>query len=258
MTAPAVLVLDTVVSTNDAVRDRLASGQRPPIWLRARVQTAGRGRRGRAWVGVEGNLFLSGAAAMPAHAPASQLSFIVALAVFEALTPYVAAGGLTLKWPNDVLVGGAKIAGILLESDTAHDAVVIGVGVNVAAAPAGVDQAAIALTDVSPANTPAPDLDTLAQAVADGVARWSDSWRADGFGPIRTAWLKRAGGLGAPVAVTTNQQAPIVGVFDDLDADGSLLVRDAAGRTHRVTAGDVRLITPAVAEEETNGHAARD
>jgi BirA family biotin operon repressor/biotin-[acetyl-CoA-carboxylase] ligase len=150
-----------------------------------------------------------------------------------------------LKWPNDLLVAGRKAAGILLEAATTAggglDFVVLGIGVNLASHPAA--DVRRPATDLARAGAPigaAELLEALADRLAVGLARW----RADGFAPVRAAWLARAAGLGEPIDVRLGD-ALISGRFVDLDVDGAMIIETTAGRRHRLTAGDI-VETPAL------------
>lgn len=233
-----VLAFDVLPSTNDEAA-RLARAGAPEgtvVW--ALRQTAGRGRRGRSWTSAEGNLFVSlilRPQAPPARA--AELSFVAALAVAETVDALNAGGPAALcKWPNDVLLGAGKIAGILLESEAGDggDAawVVVGVGVNLAGCPMDVERPAAAL----PApKAPSAGLEILLPAFDRLVGRWRD----EGFAPIREAWLARAAGLGAPISVRLTHET-IDGVFHGLDSDGVLLLDVGQGKSlRRITAGDV-------------------
>ena len=182
--------LATTGSTNDwlAARD-LPDGS----WVRADTQTGGRGRRGRTWVSVPGNLFASVVTRpQPGEGPAQQLSFVAAVALARALDRWVAAERLTLKWPNDVLLDGVKVAGILLEGGAG--ATIIGFGVNLAGQPAVTERPATSLPAAGIAAPPAAD---VADALAAAFAEVRTTWRDHGFAAIRTAWLARAAGLAA-------------------------------------------------------------
>lgn len=235
-----LLCYDTIGSTNDEAK-RLARDGAPEktvVW--AREQTAGRGRRGRAWLSPRGNLALS-LILRPrcAPAPAAQLGFVAALALAEALDPSLPpTTALRFKWPNDVLADGRKLAGILLESETGAagrlDFVVIGVGANLAAAPAAVEFPATSLAEhgVGP---PAPG-DILAGFV-QAFEHWARRWRDEGFLPVRAAWLARAVALGETIRVRL-AGGSFDGRFLDVDEDGALLV-EAAGGARRIAAGEV-------------------
>jgi BirA family transcriptional regulator, biotin operon repressor / biotin---[acetyl-CoA-carboxylase] ligase len=232
--------LGAVGSSNDEAK-RLARAGAPAgtlVW--AAAQTAGRGRRGRGWASPPGNLYLSlvwrpeGEAAR-----AAQLGFVAALGLGEAVAPLVGpAMALRYKWPNDLLLDGRKLAGILLESETSASGgvefVVIGIGVNLLSHPAAAEYPATSLAaegipDVAPV--------ALLAGFARHFARWAERWRRDGFAPVRAAWLRRAMGLGEAVRVRV-EGATLCGRFLDLDADGALLV-EAAGSRRRIAAGEV-------------------
>lgn len=208
--------------------------------VRADAQTAGRGRRGRTWVSPPGNLYASlllKPTAPPAEA--SQLSFVVALAVRDAVVELLPAGAaIACKWPNDVLVDGAKVAGILLESRTGRaglvDWVIVGTGINVASHPPLADYAATSLQ----AHGAAGDAGTCLAAYLRHLDRWYAAWRAHGFSGIRTAWLDRAWRLGQSIKVRLGDKV-VEGRFDTLDASGALVLTESGGAARTITAGDV-------------------
>jgi BirA family transcriptional regulator, biotin operon repressor / biotin---[acetyl-CoA-carboxylase] ligase len=243
------VVLDEVGSTNTEAFKRAEAGERRPLWVVARRQTQGRGRSGRSWGSEPGNLYASllQAIACPQSA-VHQISLLAGVAVIDAIRA-VAGGaglaGLRLKWPNDVLVGRAKCAGILAESapaaGRAEMTVVIGIGINLAWHPADIGREATHLAahgvDVTP--------EAMLQALAPAVQGWLDAWQGGaGFAQVRAAWLERGGPIGEPVTVDTGVK-PIEGAFVGLDRDGALLLRDAQGERRRVTYGDVTLAGPA-------------
>lgn len=231
---------ETIGSTNDEAR-RLARDGAPEgtlVW--AGAQDAGRGRRGRPWQSPPGNLYLS--LVLRPDGPASrapQLGFVTALALGDALDRLAGPGlPLTFKWPNDVLAGGRKLAGILLESEMAAsgglDFVILGMGVNLASAPRDVEYPATSLADQGfPEVTPA----ALLQAFTTDFVGWTDRWREEGFAPIRAAWLARAGGIGEAIRVRL-ERSTLDGRFLDLDDDGALLLESGGGR-RRIAAGEV-------------------
>jgi BirA family transcriptional regulator, biotin operon repressor / biotin---[acetyl-CoA-carboxylase] ligase len=234
--------LERVGSTNDEAK-RLARGgadDHTLVW--ALEQTAGRGRRGRVWASPPGNLYVSLVLRPDAPpAQAAQLSFAAALGLGEAITALVPPlVELRYKWPNDVLLNGRKIAGILLESESGRDGgldwLVLGVGVNITSHPPETERPATSLRDEG-AGAATPEL------VLEGFARsllvWTNRWLEGGFGPIRAAWLRRASGVGEMIRVRLDREE-LVGRFAELDHDGALLLDTAAGR-RRVTAGDVFL-----------------
>lgn len=231
---------ETLGSTNDAAKALARAGAAEKTLVWAREQTQGRGRRGRTWHSPPGNLYLS--LVLRPHreaARAAQLSFVAALALGDAL--HALAGpalALRYKWPNDVLCGGKKLAGILLESETGTDGsvqfVVIGVGVNLASRPEDVEYPATSLAAEGIAGvTPT----ALLEAFARHVDLWVGRWRQEGFAPVRTAWLARASGLGAPITVRL-ERVTLCGRFHDLGADGALVLDAAEGR-RRIAAGEV-------------------
>ncbi|HEX3535513.1 MAG TPA: biotin--[acetyl-CoA-carboxylase] ligase [Stellaceae bacterium] len=231
---------ETVGSTNDEAK-RLAEGGAPEgtlVWGLA--QSAGRGRRGRPWQSPPGNLYVS-LLLRPAGSPAqvAQLGFVAALGLGDALQPLLDGGhAVQFKWPNDVLLNGRKLAGILLESETAIGQgtafVVIGIGVNLATAPADTEFPAVSLAAAGIPNVP-PGL--LLEAFAPHFESWYRRWLAEGFAPVRLAWLARASGLGEPVRVRL-ERATLLGRFLDLDEEGALLLEGQDGR-RRVAAGEI-------------------
>jgi BirA family transcriptional regulator, biotin operon repressor / biotin---[acetyl-CoA-carboxylase] ligase len=227
-------------STNEEAKRQAASGAPAGTLIWAKTQTAGRGRRGRSWVSVPGNLYLS--LLLRPERPAStvaQLGFAAALAVGEALLPLLPEiADLAYKWPNDVLVAGRKISGILLESQAVAegrvDWLVVGIGVNVASFPAESEHPATSLAAAGAAPV-APE--TLLEAVARAFHFWYERWLAAGFAPLRSAWLARARGLGQPIRVRL-PAGESDGRFAGLDEEGALLLDTGAG-LRRITAGDV-------------------
>lgn len=243
-----LISLDEVGSTNAEAFARARAGERGPLWITARRQTAGRGRRGRAWVSEPGNLYASLLLTDPAPPPrAAELSLVAALAVHDALAERAAILGprLKLKWPNDVLCDGAKLAGILVEGEGLPGrplAVVIGIGVNCAHHPA---DTAYPATDLAAAGAlVAPE--TIAQALIGTMARRLAEWdRGENFAAIRAAWLKRAAGLGAPARVRLPERE-VEGVAETLDETGRLVLRLADGSRECIAAGEMfPLASPA-------------
>ncbi len=229
---------ETLGSTNAEALARARSGERGALWISARTQDAGRGRRGSAWTSTPGNLFATLLLGDPSPPPlAPQLSFVAALALHDAVAECAAQVGplLKVKWPNDLLLGGAKLAGILIEGESAPAfAVVIGFGVNCATHP---DNTPYPATDLAAAGAlvgPASLLAALAQAMPRRLVQWA---RGDGFAGIRADWLKRAAGLGQDIRVRLPERE-FSGRFEGLDDAGHLVVRGPAGLV-TVTAGEV-------------------
>ena len=240
MASPPIEALDEVDSTNAEARRRADAGDRGPRWITASRQTAGRGRRGRAWETGAGNLaatYLAHTAKPPAEA--AQVSFVAALAVADLAVAYVPAGLVSLKWPNDPMIGGRKTAGILVESGP-HPAgglwLAVGCGVNLATPPDAAERPATAFAEHMRAPPPAP-LDALA-VLAEAFERWRGLWEQLGFAPIAEAWTARAHGLGETCTARLPGET-IEGVAEGLDGDGALRLRTAPGVIRRITAGDV-------------------
>ena len=245
MSAPPIEALDEVDSTNAEARRRAEAGARGPLWITARRQTAGRGRRGRSWETGAGNLaatYLAHTAQPPAEA--AQVSFVAALAVADLAVAYVPAALVSLKWPNDPMIAGRKAAGILVESG-AHPAgglwLAVGCGVNLATPPDAAERPATAFADHMRAPPPAP-LDALA-VLAEAFERWRGLWERLGFAPIAEAWTAKAHGLGETCTARLPGET-IQGVAEGLDGDGALRLRTAPGVVRRITAGDVFFGAP--------------
>ncbi|CUH44432.1 biotin--[acetyl-CoA-carboxylase] ligase [Ruegeria atlantica] len=236
-------VLQEVDSTlNEAAR--MAPTTTVPVWIMAHHQTAARGRRGRAWANPKGNLAAT-LLMRPQGNPelAARRSFVAALALFDACVAVTGrATGLSLKWPNDVLLNGGKLAGILLESTGQGRGVShlsIGIGVNLSESP-GTDQVEpgavrpVSLLSEAGANvTPEDFLTELAVAYAG----YESQFVTYGFEPIRTAWLARAAKLGEVITART-AASETVGTFETVDAGGNLVLNTAKGRVS-IPAADV-------------------
>ena len=237
---PPIESLDEIDSTNAEARRRAEVGFKGPLWITAKRQTAGRGRRGRSWETGEGNLAatLLMVTDRPA-AEAAQLSFVAALAVADLASAYVPASRVTLKWPNDPLIAGKKTAGILVESG-AHPAgglwLAVGIGVNLATPPAQTERPATAFAEHMVAPPPSPIL-ALSRLV-EAFEQWRDLWERLGFAPIADAWTKRAHGIGEACEARLPGET-IAGVAEGLDADGALRLRTRSGVVRRITAGEV-------------------
>jgi BirA family biotin operon repressor/biotin-[acetyl-CoA-carboxylase] ligase len=226
-------------STNADLLARLAGGE--PLgdgfWLVARRQNAGRGRLGRVWNDGAGNFMGSGVVRLsPGEPHAGSLALVAGLAVHEAVAPYVPAPHRAmLKWPNDLLVDGAKLAGILLER--VGDAVVVGIGVNLAQAPSLPDRATCALADL----VPAPDVDHFAERLISAFASQLALWRSYGLGPLVGRWQAAAHPLGTPLSVIEPSGGTLQGHFAGLESQGALRLALADGTTRIIHAGDINL-----------------
>ena len=239
---------DQIGSTNAEAMARARDGERGPIWFVTPEQTAGRGRRQRAWIAPRGNLASSVLEVMDIQpAIAATLGFAAGLALESALQRLSVEANLrrgsdplkfALKWPNDLVTGGQKLAGILLEAEAVAGnrlAVVVGIGTNVIAAPEG---------------TPTPATSLAALGVHIGAeelfAALSDAWvefrgiwdNGRGFAEIRRLWLARAAGLGERIAIQTGSTT-IAGIFDTIDEAGCLIVRTTEGKLLPIAAGEV-------------------
>lgn len=246
---------DTVGSTNAMALDRARAGDPGNLWIVSKKQESGRGRRGRAWETPHGNLAAT-LLVVGRHELrlAATLGFVAGLALADALAAVApgakvsvgldgAGGGrnrFELKWPNDVLADGAKLAGILLESHLLGDgriALAVGIGINVAAHPTDVPYPATSLAGLG-ADC---DAETLFLALSDA---WTDNvriWNGGlGLSQIRKLWLARAAGLGAEVAVKVDGDIKR-GVFETIDDDGRFVIRDANGAAVTIAAGDVHF-----------------
>ena len=232
------IAFGSVASTNDEARRLAEAGASECLVVTGERQTAGRGRQGRSWISPHGGLyasFLLRPAVKPAEAGAFGFGAAVAVAeMVEALAPRAAA---KCKWPNDVLVEGKKIAGILLESrgtPETLDWLIAGIGVNVADAP---DNAAWTATSLAALGSVAPVEQALA-ALAARLDYWYRKWLGVGFAPLREAWLSRAHALGETLRIKRNGDER-KGKFLGLDAGGSLLLELAGGGRETISYGEV-------------------
>ncbi|MGH6816244.1 MAG: biotin--[acetyl-CoA-carboxylase] ligase [Hyphomicrobiaceae bacterium] len=234
--------LPEIDSTNAEALRRAAAGERGPLWIVADRQTKGRGRSGRRWVSAPGNLHASlliELACPPGQA--QRLSLLAGVAAVEAIRE--ASGrtdqpaGLCLKWPNDVMIGGVKAGGILIECTTAGGRFVgaVGIGINVATQPLGVDSVATHLGAHALALYPHDVFIPLAAAMERWLTIWNDG---TGFEQVRSAWLAEAAAPGTRLGVSTGN-GTVTGTFAGLDSDGALLLDGADGIRRRFMFGDV-------------------
>lgn len=236
-----VETFDEIDSTMLEARRRAERGELGPVWLVAKRQTAGRGRRGRPWITKEGNLlatYLFTSDKQPAHI--ALLGFATGLAIAEAVDEVLGAGSAALKWPNDVLIGGAKAAGILLESGSLAGGgvwVSLAFGVNLADAPRGIDQPTTCLRAVLPPDAETPSALAFLARVRRGLEGWGARLEMEGFGPLREAWLSRAYGIGREARVMQGEAA-LEGRIAGLSPRGELELDTADGR-RLIAAGDV-------------------
>lgn len=236
-------VYDSLDSTNIRALECARSGETGPLWIVARQQTAGRGRRGRRWISEPGNLYASLLLSQPSPSErAPELCFVAALAVSDAIA--AVADDLTtrvaLKWPNDVLLDGRKVAGILIEGEGSPLSAVIGIGVNCTHHPHETSYPATSLRAADVLSTPAALFAILSGALLRRLAQWS---HGNEFAAIRTEWLARAARLGEAVSVVVADRA-ITGIFETIDEAGYMMLRLDNGSIERIAAGDV-LARPA-------------
>ena len=224
---------ESIGSTNDELRRLAAEGAPSGTVIHADEQITGRGRMARKWFSPPGNLYVSilVRTGMPS-ARTPELAFVTSVAVAETVRSLVPPRvPIRLKWPNDVLVNDAKISGVLLEQ--ADDAVIIGIGLNILLAPA-VDGY---LTTTIAAQGGIATVDGARDILLDRFRRYITLWAADGFAPIRAAWLGLAHEVGSELRVS-RLSGMVVGRFAGLDLDGALLLDTQEGQI-RVLAGDV-------------------
>lgn len=199
------------------------------------MQTGGRGRLGRDWASPPGNLYMSGLIALrPGDPDAATLGLALGIALFEALSLW--ARPPAIKWPNDIMADGAKLAGLLLERR--GEWIVAGFGANVAHHPDLPERPATSLAALGATI----DVPTLGGLVAEQATLWTERWRGEGLAPIRREWLARAHPIGTALAAIAGNGERVHGLFDGLDADGALRLRLADGSARVIHAGDVFLI----------------
>ncbi len=226
-------------STNADLVARLRRGEivLEGHWLVADRQNAGYGRQGREWLGGAGNFMGSTLVRLKyGDPPPGSLALLAGLALHEVIaTRLPPPCRAVLKWPNDVMIASAKLAGILLEK--AGDAVIVGIGVNLASSPPLPGRATLALSDL----TPAPDRDMFASDLASQFAVELVRWRAYGLGPVLVRWLAAGHPIGTPLRIGEPGDAPLEGKFAGLTEDGALQLGLPDGGLRIIYAGEVRL-----------------
>ncbi len=235
------IALGDVGSTNSFALECARAGDAGNLWVTAKRQIQGRGRRGRTWISEEGNLYASFLVIDPApKSKIGTLPLVAAVSVYNTMKPIFARTpqALAIKWPNDILVDGQKINGILLESELLPDgrmAIVVGCGINCSHHPESPDYPAtdlaacgfeVAAEDIFP---------VLASEMAAALGRWN---RGMGFALTREEWLRAAKGVGAPVVVNLHD-GQLRGLFEDIDSDGRLCLLTETGERRRISAGDL-------------------
>jgi BirA family biotin operon repressor/biotin-[acetyl-CoA-carboxylase] ligase len=240
---PEILTFEEIDSTNAEARRRAEAGETGPLWIVAHRQTGGRGRRGRPWETGVGNL--AATSLMTTHMPplqAAQVAFVAALAVADLAAAYTAPDLVTVKWPNDILIGGRKAAGILVESGVVGGGrlwLAVGIGVNLATFPRAAERPATSFAaHLSGPHSAPPTPQAALLELARGFRGWVDRWERLGFGPVADAWTVRAHGLGR-VCKARLERETLEGVALGLDRDGALRLRLADGSIRSLAAGDV-------------------
>jgi BirA family biotin operon repressor/biotin-[acetyl-CoA-carboxylase] ligase len=241
-----IIELSQTGSTNkDAMRLAL-SGEALPLWVVARLQTSGKGRAGRSWQSLEGNLHASLAVLLQAPLErAGELALVAGIAFYDAVQqtcPLALEAGLRLKWPNDILIGNAKSGGILVESTTARGEpgflAVIGFGLNVTSVPAGLGRDVSCLKDFCDP----PDVIEFVSVLAGAMQRWLAAWD-DGRGftaHIAPAWRARGGAQGEAVTIN-GAEGPVTGLYRGIDDRGYLIIETPEGARRAFSYGDVLL-----------------
>lgn len=223
-------IFEELDSTSLEAKRRAERGAVQPLWILALRQRAGYGRRGAAWTQNEGDV--AATLLFPPEASGEklpQLSFVAALAVFDSIRRYSPKAKVSVKWPNDILVDGKKIAGLLLElvsPPTSPLIVALGVGVNIVTAPEIADYPTAKLIDYC---VPPPSPCEFVKTLDEAFAAWRDCWQTCGFSEIRSEWLSRAARLGERISVNL-PGGTMEGVFEDLDLEGNLILSSAEGR----------------------------
>lgn len=233
-------VFDTLDSTSAEAKRRAAKGETGPLWIVAKTQTDGYGRRGRVWKGAEGNF--SGTYLFEPEgevAMLGQLSFVAGLAVIDALDAYAREDCLSLKWPNDILANGAKLAGLLLERIDHQGKIImaLGVGINIASAPTDLPYKAARLCDHLGAGQELPAPAILAEKLDAAFHNAYQLWRDRGMEFVKPLWLERVSGVGEPVTANLPNET-LEGIFGGIDETGALILLQD-GKTRLITAGDI-------------------
>ena len=243
MPAAPILLLDQTDSTNAEARRRADAGETGPLWIVARRQSAGRGRRGRQWESQDGNLFSTlMQVTRKSPAEAAQVTFVAALAIADLLDAWAPASLVTIKWPNDVMLAGQKASGVLVESG-AHESgglwLAVGIGINLVSAPEGTERPATALAHHLRGDVASPPtIEAAAAKLAEAFNVWMTRWETLGFQPILDAWSARTAGLDGPAVARLGRET-IEGRAEGVASDGALKLRLADGSLRLISAGDV-------------------
>lgn len=253
-------VHERLPSTNDTAIAAAEAGAPEGLAVLALEQSAGRGRHGRAWASARGNLHLSVLLRPARLAHPGRWAILAGLAAAETLGDLLPVGhSPRLKWPNDLLVDGAKIGGVLVEAAPGNGApdgawVVLGIGLNLAAHPEDAARPATSLAALGVAPPPSPR--RAASALLDAIARWRMVLDHAGFAPLAEAWCSRGPAKGEAISVRL-PGGTVQGRFAGLDEDGALVVETGPGRAERITGGEVFPAAPAGAPAKEAADAAR-
>jgi BirA family biotin operon repressor/biotin-[acetyl-CoA-carboxylase] ligase len=228
---------EVLASTNTEALTLARAGERGPLWVTAGRQSAGKGRRGRSWTSESGNLFASlllTEPALPEHW--SELSFVAALAIHDAIADLAPAARarLAIKWPNDLLLDGAKFAGTLTEGE-GTTTVVVGIGINCTSHPADTDFPATNLAAGRIKLSPEVVFSALSAKMMGRLAQWN---QGEHFATIRTDWLSRAAGLGDNISIRLPERE-LSGRFETIDDMGQLVLVEPEGTRYAIAVGDV-------------------
>ena len=243
MTAPSQLTInavDVATSSSDLAWEAAADAAPAGTAFLVGEQTKGRGRRGAGWMSAKGGMYLS--VLLRPNLPADRffgLSFLAALAIRDELSRHLEGVAVGLKWPNDILAGGGKLCGILVEAR--GEDVVIGTGVNLLPVETDLPDARLAPVSVSGLGGEPLSPHDLAVAYGRNLLSRIDGYESAGFGPARLEWLRYCAHIDETVRVHTGEH-PVSGRFVDLDDDGAMVLDDGAGGHTRVTTGDVELL----------------
>lgn len=235
----SLVLFEKLDSTSSEARRRAATGVRGPLWIVALEQTSGYGRRGTEWQSGAGDVAATFLFEQPAAGyPVAQLSFVAALAAAETLSGLAPLADITVKWPNDVLANGGKIAGILLEllegAPRSIPLLALGIGINIVTKPDNVQYRTTRLLDFMAEAPPVPETVGRLDSAFDAHRR---QWMREGFGPVREAFLARAAQMGSTIRVQLPNET-VEGVFLDLDPSGALVL-DCGGERRRISAGAI-------------------
>lgn len=241
--AATVRHFNSLKSTNATAREHLIDRAATPFWIVADQQSSGRGRHGREWVSEEGNLFASYAQTITAgDANISGLSLLAGLALYDAVTPAIRIEleeQLQLKWPNDLMLQGAKLGGILIENhlnpETGNNEIVIGFGLNITSSPDLSDRETIELQSIS-SNI---SRDQIFHELTNTLEVWLNEWQSgQNFEAVRRTFIERSYPLGTPTSVKVGSER-ISGQYGGIDKDGALILQDAGGKTQIISCGEL-------------------